>query len=106
MVLLHGAQSQEAHRARDRPIARPVSQHRVITEQAYDAIGLPIRVNFLDAFLHHRKSGKNEKVDSGDGSVEDVIDDVHLVDPLFVNARIPKKLHHHHELSQLRYLRH
>ena len=54
--------------------------------------------------LYCSESAKNGAVDSRDSNVKNIINDVHLVHPFFVNTRIPKELHHDNKLSQLRYL--
>ena len=45
---------------------------------------------------------EHKEVDGRNASVQSIINDVHLVHPVFVHSWIPEELHHDAELGQLR----
>ena len=59
-------------------------------------------MELANPLLHCRKRREDKEVDRGDSSVKNIINYIHLVHPLFINARIPEELHHHDELGKLR----
>ena len=54
-----------------------------------------------DPVLNYHELREDKKIDRGDASIKNVIYNIHLVHPLFVNSWIPKELHHHTKLSEL-----
>lgn len=54
--------------------------------------------------LHSHKDREDEKVDRRNADVKDIVNNIHLVDPVPVDSRIPKELHHYAKLGQLREL--
>ena len=61
-------------------------------------------MQLANALLTRRKRAENEAVNCSDARIEYVVHNVHSVDPVFVDARIPEKLHHDEELDELRNL--
>ncbi len=51
--------------------------------------------------LHCHECGEDKEIDRRDSCIQNVINNIHLVDPLLVDSRIPKELHHYAELGQL-----
>ena len=61
-----------------------------------------MQLSYLALNCHER--GEHKQINRCDSSIQDVIDDIHLVDPLLVDFRIPEELHHDTKLRQLRNL--
>ena len=54
-----------------------------------------------DTLLTRRECTKDEAIYRGDSSVEDVVENIHPMHPVFIDSSIPEELHHDEELGEL-----